>query len=138
MVKKIHASEHGGPAKAKSSYMLYADTVRAKVMADLKAELKEGEKFAITAVGKKIGEMWKTVSDEDKKGFAAQAEKEKAEYESKMKAWQLTKEYQEFVRLSANNKQKNEMKEVAKKAKESGMPSRPVAAFFSFSMEVTP
>jgi len=139
MVKKIHASEHGGPAKAKSSYMLYSDTVRAKVIADMKAECeKTGEKFAITATGKKIGEMWKTLSEDDKKVFAEQAVKEKAEYETKMKAWQLTKEYQEFVRLSANNKQKNEMKDVAKKAKESGMPVRPGAGYFNFSVEQMP
>ena len=92
MVKKIHASEHGGPAKAKSSYMLYGDTVRAKVIADIKAECeKTGEKFGgpgggLMAAGKKIGDMWKTLSEDDKKVFAEQAVKEKAEYETDRKS----------------------------------------------------
>lgn len=139
MVKKIHASAHGGPTKAKSGYLLYGDQVRDKVIADLKAECeKTGEKFTLPMTAKKISEMWKSVSDEEKKVLNAQYAQEKAEYESKMKAWQLTKEYQEFVRLSANNKQKLEMREQRAKAKDSGMPARPQAAYFLFSMEQTP
>lgn len=136
MVKKIHASDFGGPAKAKSGWMLYCDEVRPQVMADLKAE--HGADFKITMTTGKIGEMWKTVSEEKKKELNEQAAKLKVEYEEKMKAWQLTKDYQEFVRLSANNKQKLEMKAERTKAKESGMPVKPMSAFMAFSIEKTP
>lgn len=136
MVKKIHATAFGGPAKAKSNFMLYGDEVRPKVMADLRAE--HGDAFKITMAAGKIGEMWKTVSEEKKKELSEQAAKLKVEYEEKMKAWQLTKEYQEFVRVSANNKQKLEMKAERTKAKESGMPTQPMSAYMAFSMEKTP
>lgn len=136
MVKKIHATAFGGPAKAKSNFMLYGDEVRPKIMADLRAE--HGDAFKITMAAGKIGEMWKTVSEEKKKELSEQAAKLKVEYEEKMKAWQLTKEYQEFVRVSANNKQKLEMKAERTKAKESGMPTQPMSAYMAFSMEKTP
>lgn len=35
-------------------------------MTQVKADLKEGDKFKVTDVAKKLGDMWKEMSDDDK------------------------------------------------------------------------
>jgi len=76
----VNAKGQPKPKKAKSSFLCYLDTIR--------TEVKEANP------GKKIGElskihsqMWKGLSDEDKKPFIDKAEEDKKRYTTELEAW---------------------------------------------------
>ena len=84
--KKRKKKDKNAPKKNMSAFMFYSNSMREKVKED-------NPGIAFTDVAKKIGEMWKELTAEDKAPFEAQAEadkerysKEMGEYEAKKKA----------------------------------------------------
>lgn len=131
---KVKSSDFNGPKKNRSTYFVFGDEVRTKVMADMRA--KHGAAFKISMVASEIGAMWKNVSEEDKKRYDVISKEEKAKYELAQTAWKKTDDYLQFTRADANGKQKKANKENTKKAKESGMPSKPLAPYLRYSMSI--
>jgi hypothetical protein len=66
--------DSSAPKKAKNSYMLYSDAVRAQVKAD-------NPTLASKEIVKLVADMWKGLSDEEKAPYKEQADEKKAEYE---------------------------------------------------------
>eukprot|EP00744_Colponema_vietnamica_P023905 GILI01034743.1.p1 GENE.GILI01034743.1~~GILI01034743.1.p1 ORF type:complete len:324 (+),score=57.72 GILI01034743.1:88-1059(+) len=60
--------------RTKSSFMLFSDDKRPEVMASIKAGLAEGARLNIADVAKAIGELWKALSEADKKVYSDKAE----------------------------------------------------------------
>jgi hypothetical protein len=68
------------PKRASSAFMHFSSAKR--------AEVKENNPgIAFGEVGKKLGEMWKTLSADDKKEFDALAAKDKQRYEKAMEEY---------------------------------------------------
>ncbi|ALC49888.1 dalao, partial [Drosophila busckii] len=91
------------PEKPILPYMRYSKRVWDSVKAQ-NPELKLWE------LGKKIGAMWKQLSDEDKTEFIDEYEAEKVEYEKALKAYHQTPAYQAYI--SAKSKVKPDVTDV--------------------------
>merc|ERR1711964_191056 len=78
-----------GPKRPTSAYFLFAAEVRPEVV-----ETMEGS--SITEVGKKLGEMWRNLSDEEKSKYIETANELKAEYKEELKEYQQTAKYEAF------------------------------------------
>tara|TARA_B100001250_G_C19639908_1_gene717785 strand:- start:151 stop:576 length:426 start_codon:yes stop_codon:yes gene_type:complete len=72
------------PKKPKSSFLLFCDEERSKLIEKEKKGLKKGEKFNLGAVQKKLGEMWGKLSKDKKSKFDMATEKAKEEYYDKL------------------------------------------------------
>lgn len=132
---KAKAADFNGPTKARSGFFIFSDEMRPKVMAEIKAQ--HPEDFKVSMVASKLGELWKTVDAAKKATLEEQAKKEKATYDVEFEAWKKTEDYKKFKIADANQKQKKENNNTKKEAKESGMPSKPMAGYMRFSMSVT-
>lgn len=75
------------PKRAKSSYLYFCDDKRKAVMDDLKKKLKKGENIKIANVSKKLGDMWKKLSDKDKVKYNNLSNADKKRYESEMEEY---------------------------------------------------
>jgi hypothetical protein len=75
------------PKRAKSSYLYFCDDKRKTVMDDLKKKLKKGENIKIANVSKKLGDMWKKLSDKDKVKYNNLSNADKKRYESEMEEY---------------------------------------------------
>ncbi|KAJ5067060.1 high mobility group protein dsp1 [Anaeramoeba ignava] len=69
------------PKKPKTAYLIFAATKRPQIMENNKG-IKVGE------ISKIIGSMWKELTEDQKKVFVDQAEKEKADYEKNLEEYQ--------------------------------------------------
>jgi len=69
--KKVNA----GPKKAKTAYLYFTMAKRAEVQAD-------NPKLKFGPIAKKLGEMWRELSEEEKAPYLAQAAGDKKRYES--------------------------------------------------------
>ena len=78
--KKRKKKDKNAPKKALSVFMCYSNSVRDKVKAD-------NPGIAFTEVAKKIGEMWKELSDADKAPYEAMANADKERYAKEMAAY---------------------------------------------------
>ena len=76
--KKRGEKVKGGPKKGLSAYMFFVAEKR---------KSPEFQGLGVTDVAKKAGEIWKTISEEDKKPFEELAAKDKARYEEELKAF---------------------------------------------------
>ena len=67
--QKAVPENFGGPKKNKNSFQLFQDSVRAKVMEEMKAAGHTAGRNGtlMGEVGRKMGAMWKDISAEDKK-----------------------------------------------------------------------
>merc|ERR1712167_28459 len=104
--------DKNAPKRPLSSYLLYSNEVRPALIAEM------GTKN-IGALGKKIGQMWKTVSEEDKQKYKDQSTKLKEQYKVTMAEYQKSPEYaayQEIKRAWLEKKKKaNKKTKTAKK-----------------------
>ena len=72
------------PKKPKSSFLLFCDEERSKLIEKEKKALKKGEKFNLGAVQKKLGEMWGKLPKDKKSKYDLATEKAKEEYYDKL------------------------------------------------------
>ena len=72
------------PKKPKSSFLVFCDEERSKLIEKEKKGLKKGEKFNLGAVQKKLGEMWSKLSKDKKSKYDLATEKAKEEYYDKL------------------------------------------------------
>ena len=66
----------------------FSNSKRAEVTAELKAA--NPDMKGVAEVGKKLGELWKAMSDADKEPFNAQAAADKERYEKEMEHYKAT------------------------------------------------
>jgi structure-specific recognition protein 1 len=80
------------PKRAQSAYMLWLNDNRKKIktehFTDDDGNLTLEGRDKVTQVAKKAGELWKTVSDEDKSPYKAKAEELKEQYKRDMQAYE--------------------------------------------------
>jgi len=72
-LKKKKKKDPNRPKRAKNSYMLFVEKHRPKVVED-------NPKMKVTEVLKRMGEMWREVTDEEKEELQAVAEEDKKRY----------------------------------------------------------
>ncbi|CAO3612755.1 unnamed protein product [Cunninghamella echinulata] len=94
--KETKASKRGkkdpsAPKRGLSAYMFFSQANRNKVK-------EENPDATFGQLGKILGEKWKNMSDDEKKPYAEQAEKDKARYEA---------EKAKLVSINENNYNKN-------------------------------
>ena len=77
------------PKRGKSAFFLWCDDNRATVKAQLEGERDEDDdtKISVATVAKRLGEMWKAMSVEDKASYNQAAEVEKATYKEAIEAY---------------------------------------------------
>lgn len=68
------ARDPNAPKRATTAFFYYAQENRKKVK-------EENPEMKVTEISKKLGEMWRELSDEDKRKFLDLAEKDKARYQ---------------------------------------------------------
>ena len=68
------------PKRPKSAFLLYCDDERPKLIEKEKKGLKEGEKFNLGAVQKKLGANWKKLTADKKQKYDEAHEKCKEQY----------------------------------------------------------
>ena len=78
--KKRKKKDKNAPKKALSAFMCFSNSVRDKVKED-------NPGIAFTDVAKRIGEMWKELSDADKAPYEAMANEDKERYAKEMAAY---------------------------------------------------
>jgi len=81
--------DKNAPKKSLSAFFIYSGSVRKQV------QLEVGGKN-LGAVGKRLGAMWRELTDEDKIPFQEQAAEAKIEYKQKLEVYQQSEEYQQF------------------------------------------
>jgi len=136
--KNVKPQEFGGPGRAKSSFGLFSDSKRPEVIAELRAAAESaGESFKIVNVGKKLGEMWKAVTPEEKAEWEAKGKEAKTAYETTLKAWKETDSYKAFTKEQAAHSKKQKKAKLDAKLKEEGCPKKPLTAYMIFSGKVT-
>ena len=77
------------PKRGKSAFFLWCDDNRATVKAQLEGERDEDDdtKISVATVAKRLGEMWKAMSDDDKASYNEAAKIEKATYKEAIDAY---------------------------------------------------
>lgn len=83
---KKQPKDKNAPKRAMTSFFLYAGSVRAQVVEEI-------GRSDVSKVGKKIGEMWKLLSAEEKAGWIAKQKIKKEEYNVLLEEYQKTPEY---------------------------------------------
>lgn len=68
------------PKRPKSGFLLFCDDERKKIIEKEKKSLKNGEKFNLGLVQKKLGEMWKKLPDIKRSEYLEKTEEEKEKY----------------------------------------------------------
>lgn len=102
MTKKPYPKDQNAPKRPLSSYMLYAGSVRAKIV-------KENPDMTSTEVVKEQSVMWKALSEEDRAPWVKKAKALKEKYQAKLQRYMKTSDYEEWV--SGRDAYKAEMKE---------------------------
>jgi len=83
---KKQPKDKNAPKRAMTSFFLYAGSVRAQVTEELGAK-------SVAVVGKKIGEMWKALSAEEKASWIEKQKKEKEKYNALLEEYKKTEEF---------------------------------------------
>lgn len=79
-------TDKNAPKKARSAYIIFS-TMNREEAKNLCLEENPDEAVEPTDVMKKLGEMWKDISEKEKEKYANLAEKDKARYESEMELY---------------------------------------------------
>jgi len=87
-VKKV--KDPDAPKRAQSAYFIFCGEKRPDVMDKMKKNSSEG-KVDVTAVSKELGEMWRNMSEKDKKPFAKKANKDKERYVKEKEDYEKSK-----------------------------------------------
>merc|ERR1719384_1167414 len=100
--KKPFKKDENAPKRALSAYMLYAASVRSKI-------LKENPDMEVTEVMKEQSVWWKALSDKEREPWANKAAAEKKKYQAKVERYMKTADYRNYV--TARDEYKKEMLE---------------------------
>jgi len=90
VTKKPFRKDENAPKRSLSAYMLYAGSVRAKVV-------KENPDLKVTEVMKEQSAMWKALGDSDRQKWVDKAAAEKKKYDTKLARYMKTADYQKYV-----------------------------------------
>jgi len=85
------------PKGALGSYFIFMGGERPQLM-------KDHPDWKIGDIGKKLGEMWKEISEDKKAECQRKADQDKARYETEMEAYKKTDEYAEFLNAPKGEK----------------------------------
>ena len=120
--KRRHADR---PKRPLTGYMLFCRETRAK--------LREAQpNLSFSEVGKQLGEMWKSVPDDEKKRLNQIVSHEKEKYRHDMA------EYRNKHPQSSSDEDDKPQKKKRRKRKDANAPKRPLSAFFHFSAAKRP
>jgi len=72
------------PKRSKSSYLFFCTDIRESVTEELKSKGDGIKGITISEVSKKLGSIWKTISDDDKAKYAKMADDDKDRYKMEM------------------------------------------------------
>jgi hypothetical protein len=132
-------ADPNAPKGALTAYFAFMTDRKSALMA-------ENPTWKFTDVGKKCGELWKTVDDATKEKYMKQAEADRERYNKEMAEYKKTDAYQEGVRAAkaarkAKLEKKAKRKVKAKKplqdlAQKYNKPKRPMNELFTFMNEV--
>merc|ERR1719384_2952019 len=100
--KKPFRKDENAPKRSLSAYMLYAGSIRAKVV-------KENPDMKVTEVMKEQSAMWKALGNSDRQKWVDKAAAEKKKYDTKLARYMKTADYQKYV--EERDAYKAEMKE---------------------------
>merc|ERR1719384_2229338 len=100
--KKPFRKDENAPKRSLSAYMLYACSIRAKVV-------KENPDMKVTEVMKEQSAMWKALGDSDRQKWVDKSAAEKKKYDVKLARYMKTADYQKYV--EERDAYKAEMKE---------------------------
>lgn len=121
------------PKRAMTAYLAFTMKNRAKVMTSF-PDLKS------TEVMKKLGMMWKEVSDEGRQQYIEIATQDKIRYETEMKAWKTLQNEMPGSRLRLRHDESLKMfqslgkrRKLMKKARKKRDPTRPKRAMNSYN-----
>lgn len=120
------------PKRPKNAFMLFSDTVREEVRAELIAASPDG-KIRVADVSKKCGERWKDVSEDDKQPFIEEHKTATVAYKEALEKY-YTENPEKKVEKTTTKKTTGEKKE--KKATfstEDGLPTTPEGWSGAFS-----
>eukprot|EP01090_Pellita_catalonica_P012629 TRINITY_DN2798_c0_g1_i1.p1 TRINITY_DN2798_c0_g1~~TRINITY_DN2798_c0_g1_i1.p1 ORF type:complete len:217 (+),score=51.08 TRINITY_DN2798_c0_g1_i1:136-786(+) len=120
--KRVPSSK---PKRSLTAYMFFCQATR--------PELKKTEpNLTFGEVGKKLGSMWKALSEEEKKPYVQKATKAKGDY---VEAY---KEYKVKHPNSSDDEKPARKKRKKRKKKDPNAPKKPCSAFFFFSKKQRP
>ena len=88
--KKRKEKDSNAPKRGMSAFLFFSNAKRAEVTAELKAA--NPDLKGVAEVGKRLGEMWKELSDEAKQPYNEQAAADKERYEREQAAYNEKKE----------------------------------------------
>ena len=89
--KKVKAKKDpNAPKKSLTAFIFFSNAKRAEVTAELKAA--NPDMKGVAEVGKKLGEMWKAMSDADKEPYNKMAADDKERYNEEMEAYKGTQD----------------------------------------------
>ena len=127
MVKKApKQTQFGGPARPKLGYFLFLDTVREKIMADVKSEAEAaGGKFDLSQIGRRGAAQWGQLSDADKKTYNDKYAAEKKEFDVKQALWEQSDKGKEFKAEKALFNKDKKNGDAKKELFEAGYPKKP-------------
>ena len=116
------------PKRPKNAFMLFSESVREEVKADLISKADDG-KIRVADVSKACGERWKAMTDEEKQPFVDANTQAKADYEKAMEAYYEQypdkKEEKTTKKSGASKKTKAEKKTKTTFSTEDGLPTTP-------------
>lgn len=131
--KPVARQEFGGPARAKTSYFLFADDARDQATLEVRAASeKEGTSLKVADVSRLIASRWKGLADEEKKAYNDKAAEEKKKHDEAMTIWKASDDYKEFLQEEANHSKKKADKAALQKVKAAGLPKKPLNAYLLF------
>lgn len=121
--KKRRKKDPNAPKRGMSAFMIYANQVRNDVKDD-----NPGISFG--ELGKKLGELWRGLSDEEKRPFQDQALQEKGRYDQQKAA------YESMKPMYADDDEEDDRGRRKKKKKDPNAPKRGMSAFMIYANEV--
>ena len=124
--KKRKKKDPNAPKKALTAFIFFSNDKRAEVTAELKAANPDIK--GVAEVGKKLGEMWKLLSDDDKEPYNKQAEADKERYAKEMENYTPPEDDAEEEPPAKKGKAG-----VKKAKKDPNAPKKNLTAFFFFS-----
>merc|ERR1719447_1556717 len=113
------------PKRPLSAYMLWAADVRDDVVAS-------GD-YSVTEVAKKLGKMWKKVSDKQKEKYISKANSLKAAYAKKKAKYEGSSNWKKHQKALADYKEKAKKKPFKK---DPNAPKRPLSNYLIYVMDV--
>ena len=121
------------PKRPKNAFMLFSDTIREEVRAELIAASSDG-KIRVADVSKKCGERWKDVSEDDKQPFIEEHKTATVAYKKALEKY-YTENPEKKVEKTTTKKTTGEKKEKKKAtfSTEDGLPTTPEGWSGAFS-----